>query len=104
MCCTGRSSIGGDIVLTIPYPWQKKFNESGIPVVERMHEPVPERILNELYDNFPDFRSAYDEDGLSLEEFDRFGPTVRTLRGFINSYHELQAAVREIMLPNPDVK
>jgi hypothetical protein len=28
---------------------------------------------------------------------------VRTLRGFIASYHDLIAAVRDVMLPNPDV-
>ena len=37
-------------------------------------------------------------------EFDTYGPTVRTLRTFIASYHELIAIIRECMLPNPDVK
>ncbi|HEX6035195.1 MAG TPA: hypothetical protein VFY83_12200 [Anaerolineales bacterium] len=32
------------------------------------------------------------------------GPTVRTLRTFISSYHDLLAVIREFMLPNPDVK
>jgi transaldolase len=96
--------VGGDIILTIPFPWQKKFNASGIMPIERMHEPVPQHILTELYEKLPDFRRAYDEDGLTVDEFDGYGATVRTLRGFIDSYHDLQAAVREIMLPNPDVK
>jgi transaldolase len=39
-----------------------------------------------------------------VDEFDTFGATVRTLRGFTDSYHELQAVIREFMLPNPDVK
>lgn len=96
--------VGGDIVLTIPYPWQKLFNESGITPVERMHLPVDQRIVDELYAKFPDFRRAYDVDGMTDAEFDRFGPTVRTLRAFIDSYHQLQGTVREFMLPNPDVK
>ena len=91
------------IVLTFPYPWQKQFNESGITPVERMHLPVDQRIVDELYANFPDFRRAYDVDGMTDEEFDRFGPTVRTLRAFIDSYHQLQGTVREFMLPNPDL-
>jgi transaldolase len=96
--------VGGDIVLTIPFGWQKKFNASGITPVERMHLPVPQHALDTLYERFPDFRRAYDEDGLTLDEFDSYGATVRTLRGFIDSYHELQGAVREFMLPNPDSK
>ena len=96
--------IGGDIVLTIPSKWQKLFNASSVEVRERMSEPVAPGIIQELYDRVPDFRMAYDEDGMTVDEFDTYGATVRTLRGFINSYHELIRVIREeFMLPNPDV-
>jgi len=42
------------------------------------------------------------EDGITVEEFDRFGPTVRTLRQFIGACSDLAALVRDVMLPNPD--
>jgi len=96
--------IGGDIVQTIPYSWQKLFNGSNIQVTERMQEPVDPVIIQELCQNFPDFLRAYKEDGLTLDEFDTFGPTVRTLRAFINSYEDLAAVIRDFMLPNPDIK
>jgi transaldolase len=97
--------IGGDIVLTIPSKWQKLFNSSKVEVRERMSEPVDPEIIEELYDRVPDFRKAYDEDGMTVEEFDTYGATVRTLRGFIGSYHELIRIIREdFMLPDPDVK
>jgi transaldolase len=95
--------IGGDIVLTIPYEWQLLFNASDIPVRERFHHPVPPEIVAALYEKFADFRRAYDADGLRIEEFDSYGATVRTLRTFISSVHELTAVVRDFMLPNPDV-
>ena len=41
--------IGGDIVMTIPYKWQKLFNASDIEVRPRMDDPVPEEIVAELY-------------------------------------------------------
>jgi transaldolase len=50
----------------------------------------------------PDFGRAYEPDGLALDEFDTYGATVRTLRSFIGSYHELLGAVRDVMLPDPD--
>lgn len=73
-------------------------------VKERFQNPVPQEIIDSLYRLFPDFRRAYDVDGLAVEEFDTFGPTVRTLRAFISSYHDLVAQVRDFMLPDPDVK
>jgi transaldolase len=95
--------VGGEIVLTMPHAWQKLFNESGFDVVSRFEEPVPEEIVDELYRRFLDFRRAYDEDGMTVEEFDSFGATVRTLRSFIGSYQDLVATIRDYMLPNPDV-
>ena len=94
--------IGGDIVLTIPYAWQKLFNASDIEVVPRFDDPVPSAVLEELTARVPDFLRAYEPDGMTAEEFDGFGATRRTLRGFIASYQDLCAVVRDAMLPNPD--
>lgn len=94
--------IGGDVILTIPYQWQRRFNASKVEVRARFDEPVDPAIVAELYELIPDFRRAYDEDGMEPDEFDGFGATVRTLRGFIASYHELQAVLRDFVLPNPD--
>jgi transaldolase len=94
--------IGGDVVLTIPYKWQRLFNASDVEVRPRFDDPVPEAIVDELYAKVPDFRRAYDADGLTVEEFDSYGATVRTLRGFIGSYQDLVATIRDLMLPNPD--
>lgn len=96
--------IGGDIILTIPYDWQLKINASDIEVVERMQNPVDPAIINEMLTKIPDFRKAYEPNGMTINEFDTYGATVRTLRGFVSSYHEVQGVIREIMLPNPDVK
>ncbi len=73
-------------------------------MLERMDHPVDPGIINELYRRFADFRRAYDPDGLSIAEFDTFGATLRTLRSFIASYRDLQATIREFMLPDPDVR
>jgi len=96
--------MGGDIVHTIPYNWQVLYNASGIPVTHTQEKPVDPVIINTLYEKFADFRKAYDPDGMSIEEFDSYGATVRTLRGFIGAVHDLTAVIRDIMLPNPDVK
>ena len=96
--------IGGDIVQSIPYEWQLLFNGSDVEVKKRMQDPVDPAMVGELYRKFADFRRAYDENGMAVEEFDRFGATLRTLRTFIGSYMELVACVRDFMLPDPDKK
>ena len=95
--------IGGDIILTIPGAWQRRFNASEIEVRSRIDDPVPEAIVEELYAAIPDFRSAYDAGGLQIAEFDAYAATIRTLRGFIGSYHDLVALIRDFMLPDPDL-
>jgi transaldolase len=94
--------IGGDIVLTIPYKWQRLFNDSDVEVRPRFAEPVPAAALDELTTKVPDFVRAYEPDGMTVDEFDDFGATRRTLRGFIASYQDLVATVRDFMLPDPD--
>jgi transaldolase len=96
--------IGADAAMTLTHGWQVRFNASGIEPRPRIDVPVGPAILDELQRRFPDFVRAYEPDGLTTAEFDTFGPTVRTLRGFTTSYHDLLAAIRDILLPNPDVR
>ncbi|HWZ82304.1 MAG TPA: transaldolase family protein [Terriglobales bacterium] len=94
--------VGGDVVISPPYSWQVRFNNSDIEVRPRIDEPVCGEIVAELSKKFPDFCRAYTETGLAPEEFDSFGPTVRTLRQFVSACHDLDGLVRDFMLPNPD--
>jgi transaldolase len=94
--------IGGDVVISPPCPWQKRYNESDIEVVPRIDTPVDKKIVDTLLAKFPDFERAYTENGLSHEEFDTFGSTRRTLRQFITACAEMNSIVRDVILPNPD--
>jgi len=96
--------IGGDVVISPPCSWQQRYNESDIEIVSRIDTPVDPKIVDTLLAKFPDFRRAYMEDGLTLEEFDTFGSTRRTLRQFIAACAEMNAIVRDIILPNPDTE
>jgi transaldolase len=94
--------VGGDVVLTMPHAWQVRFNASGITPVDRIDVPVDQALVDDLLARVPDFARAYEPDGLVIDEFDGYGATVRTLRGFIGSYHELIGAIRDLVLPDPD--
>ena len=94
--------IGGDVVISPPYGWQVRLNKSDVAAVPRMDKPVEPRIVEELHRRFADFRRAYDEGGLAVAEFDGFGPTRRTLRQFLGACTDLDALIRDVMVPDPD--
>ena len=96
--------IGGDVVITLPASWQRRFNASDVEVRPRMDDPVDPAIVAELRGHFPDFVRGYEPDGLRPEEFDAFGPSARTLRAFVGSYHDLLHQVMDALVPNPDAK
>ncbi|MGB7846652.1 MAG: transaldolase family protein [Candidatus Acidiferrum sp.] len=95
--------IGGDVVISPPYAWQVRFNASDIQVQPRIDKPVESRIVEELDRKFADFRRANEEGGLSVDEFDAFPSTRRTLRQFIAACHDLDGVIRDVLIPNPDV-
>ena len=94
--------VGADMVLTIPYAWQQKINESNIEVKTLIDRPVDSAILDELLCEFDEFRKAYHYDGLTDDEFDNYGATRRTLRAFLKGYEDLLGMIRDLMLPDPD--
>lgn len=94
--------IGGNVIISPPHVWQKRYNASDVKVLPRMQKPVEPRIVEDLYRKFADFRRAYDEDGMRPDEFDDFPPTRRTLRQFIGAYTDLVRVIRDQMMPNPD--
>jgi transaldolase len=93
--------IGGDVVVSPPCKWQKRFNASDVTIENRIATPVDPKIVKDLTKKFPDFLRASTEGGLAINDFDTFGPTIRTLRQFIEACHELEAQIRDFMLPNP---
>jgi len=94
--------IGGDVVISPPYLWQKRYNASDVGVENRMDNPVDIKIVDELQKKFKDFSRAYDEHGMETDEFDSFGATVRTLRQFCEATIKVINKVRDVMIPSPD--
>jgi transaldolase len=94
--------IGGDVVISPPYEWQKRYNASTVAVEDRMSRPVDPHTVEELERKFVDFRRAYDEKGMQVDEFDGYGATRRTLRQFCKATDDLVAIIRDVMIPNPD--
>lgn len=90
--------IGGEISQTIPANWIQRFASSDITVAHRMDVPVAPPLIEQLRTHFTDFNRAYEPYGMTVDEFDTFGPTVKTLNQFLDGYDKMVALVRGIML------
>ncbi|MDQ0575871.1 transaldolase family protein [Agromyces albus] len=93
--------IGGDLVVSPPFDWQVRINENRIPVEHRIDHPVDPETIAILLAKVPEFRRAYEPDGMTVDEFADFGATRRTLRQFLEADAALEALVRDILVPAP---
>ncbi|ROQ38495.1 transaldolase [Frondihabitans sp. PhB188] len=91
--------VGGDLVVSPPFQWQVDINANEIPAENRIDVPVDPEIIETLRAKIPDFTRAYDVDGMEPAEFDRFGATVTTLRQFLDADAQLDALVRDVIVP-----
>ena len=92
--------VGGDVVISPPFKWAKRINDSDYKMAERMDIPVREDIMKTLL-SIREFVRASEPDGMTPEEFDTFGATARTLRGFLQADADLDALVRDVIMPAP---
>ncbi|MDR2378482.1 MAG: hypothetical protein LBD70_03540 [Bifidobacteriaceae bacterium] len=93
--------VGGDVVVSPPFAWQTLINDNGLELPALMDLPVADQILSELLNRIPEFRRAYEPDGLTPVEFDGFGATRKTLRQFLDAGAGLDALVRDVIVPAP---
>ena len=93
-----KEIVGGDIIISMPYEWWNKFNASDVDVRHRIDELVDEKTISLLKENFEDFNKAYDEKGMSENEFESFGASVHTMQTFLEGYDEFVALIRSRMI------
>jgi len=93
--------VGGDLVVSPPFDWQLRIQENELSAEPRIDVPVDPRIIAELTERVPEFRRAYEPDGMTIEEFEDFGATRVTLRQFLDADAKLDALVRDILVPAP---
>ena len=86
--------VGGDVHVTINWSTAQEIMDADKPLVPRMIEGEPSAaVIAELRAKFPDFRRAYDDNGLSVAEFADFGPVQFFRNAFLNGWYLLLAEV-----------
>jgi transaldolase len=87
--------VGGSIHITINWSTAQELLEANPPVVPRMNAQVPQEVVEELCEKLPDFRKAWFEDRMSIEEFENFGP-LQYFRGmFVKGWDTLLHTIKE---------
>ena len=82
--------VGGDACITINWEGTAdKLIEQNPPVVYRLFNPVPPKVIDELMEKLPDFKRGYLEDGLTLDEFEGFPPVQLFRSSFMKSWNRV---------------
>ncbi len=88
--------VGSEMHITINWKGTAdKLVETDPPVVYRMFNPTPQKVIDELLDKLPVFKKAYFEEELTLEEFADFGPVVHFRNQFIGGWQFLLDTIKE---------
>lgn len=88
--------VGGDMSITIN--WKNSADtliEQDPPVVERINTPSPDYVIDELCTKIPDFKLAWEEDGLKPEEFESYGPVLLFREAFVNGWKFLLEEIKK---------
>jgi len=88
--------VGGKVCITINWEGTAdKLIEQNPPVVYRIFNPVPQKVIDELMEKLPDFKRGYLEDGMEPEEYEEFGPVELFRSSFIKSWNRVLALIKE---------
>jgi transaldolase len=88
--------VGGRVCITINWEGTAdKLVDQNPPVVYRLFNPVPQRVIDELMEKLPDFKRGYLLDGLSEEEFADFGPVQLFRSSFMKSWTRVLGLAKE---------
>lgn len=88
--------VGGKVCCTIN--WEGTADallKQDPPVVYRLFNPVPEKVIDELMEKLSDFRRGYLEDGLDVEEYEEFGPVQLFRSSFIKSWSRVLQIIKD---------
>ena len=90
--------VGGDVHITINWKGTaQNLIEADPPVICRMDTATPDYAVKELEAAMPDFRKAYFEDALPIDEFSGYGPVELFRNQFLTGWNALTEAVKKRM-------
>jgi transaldolase len=87
--------VGSPVHATINWSTFAQVLATGAPLTRGVDEPLDGAAMSRLEGMFDDVRRAFRLDGLSVAEFEAFGPVQHFRNNFIAGWHTVLAAVSE---------
>jgi len=87
--------VGGEIHITINWSTAEEILALNPPVTNRVSIETPREVIAELEQKLPDFRKAWREGELAVEEFAGYGPVQRFRNQFIRGWTQMLDTIKE---------
>lgn len=87
--------VGGEFHITINWSTAEEILALNPPVADRIAIETPREVIAELEQRLPDFRKAWREDELTVEEFAEYGPVQRFRNQFIRGWNQMLDTIKE---------
>jgi len=87
--------VGGALHVTINWSTAEEIIKADPPITSRIDAVAPQAVVDELCDKLPDFRRAYYDNGLAIEEFGDFAPLQFFRNMFVKGWDTLADSVHE---------
>lgn len=89
--------VGADVCITMNWEGQAmELLRKNPPVVSKFFNRVPDSFLEELLTKLPEFKKAWDEDGLPVEEYQEYGPVEYFRHMFIDAWNNALVRIGEL--------
>ncbi len=86
--------VGADVCITMNWQGQaEELIKNNYPVVPRFFNNIPENYLDQLLTKVPEFKRAYFEDGLTIDEYEHYGPVDYFRQMFISAWENALAVI-----------
>lgn len=85
--------VGGHVHITINWSTAQEILESEVSVESRLDEATPQATIDRLRDKIPEFRIAYDDDGMEPAQFAGYGPVQLFRNAFLKGWHLFLAEI-----------
>lgn len=86
--------VGGDLHITINWSTAVELNETYKEAESLIDQEISSSIIDELLEKLPNFKRAWEEDGMEVEEFADYGPVMLFRTQFMNGWSRLIDAVQ----------
>jgi len=85
--------VGGNAHITINWSTAEEIINSKKDIVNCIEHETPKEVIDELRAKFIDFDKGYEDKGLSISEFSKYGPVQLFRNGFLKGWYILLAEI-----------